>query len=113
MAKAGRKKKEESIEVRSEELPSEPVIQKELEEEIITLVEESKIEPIEKEETFNEKVKSMPEVEFLNPIVLSDQAVKWEKYIAMYKYTPERFLERYPNHPNKRFIEELIAFKKS
>jgi hypothetical protein len=44
---------------------------------------------------------------------MSDQAVKWEKYISMYNYTPETFLERYPYHVQRKFIEEIIAFRKN
>ena len=44
---------------------------------------------------------------------MSEQAVKWEKYITMYNYTPKTFLERYPYHVHRKFIEEIIAFRKS
>lgn len=40
--------------------------------------------------------------------LLSDQAIKWKKYLELQKITPEKFLEKYINHPSRKFVEELI-----
>lgn len=40
--------------------------------------------------------------------LLSDQAIKWKKYLQLQKVTPEKFLEKYQNHPSRKFVEELI-----
>lgn len=44
--------------------------------------------------------------------VLSNLAFKWNEYIKYYKTTPEKFLEKYPNHKFKSFIEEIITYNK-
>jgi hypothetical protein len=114
MAKAGRKKKEEvsdssvvTIEVPQTDTITNPEFT-DITTTTITLKDDeltTLTENVEKEEY------KMPEV-FIPQRRMSEQALKWEKYIAMYNFTPETFLERYPNHVNKRFIEEIIAFKK-
>lgn len=40
--------------------------------------------------------------------ILSDQAIKWKKYLQLQKITPEKFLEKYQNHPSRKWVEELI-----
>ena len=45
------------------------------------------------------------------PGELSFQAKKWEIYLEYTKWTPEAFLETYPQHKFKEFIEEIIRFK--
>ena len=39
---------------------------------------------------------------------LTQQARNWKAYLERYQITPEAFLSRYPNHPYKQFIQELI-----
>lgn len=119
MAKAGRKKKEE-IDILIEER------EKVIEQQIIQLVEESKQEgevivtelpSVKNEEEFiitplAEIKNEIPEVFQLTNYEMSEQAIKWEKYIAMYKMTPEGFLEKYPYHIHRKFIEEIIEIRK-
>ena len=42
------------------------------------------------------------------PKELSQNARNWKAYLDRYKITPEKFLERFPNHPYKQYIQELI-----
>lgn len=71
------------------------------------------IPPIEKNE-FNKLLDSMPEVVEKKEIVgLSPMAIKWDAYLNMQRMTPDRFLEKYPKHPFKQFVEEIKAFRKS
>src|SRR4051812_24019675 len=115
MAKVGRKKKEE-IDILIEER------EKIIEQDIIKLVEESKQEQVndfvELEKEIEGKIVDeilpietkieMQEVLQIKNTSMSDQATKWEKYIAMYRMTPELFLEKYPYHIHRKFIEEII-----
>lgn len=45
------------------------------------------------------------------PKELSKQAENWRLWLERYKLTPEQFLEKYPNHKFKHFMEEIIAFQ--
>lgn len=120
MAKAGRKKKEEVIDSNIE-----PEQKKEgVDIIVIPLGNDDTISSIIEEKENGEEqiieqpivftttpIDQMPEVVQI-PSIMSEQAVKWERYIAMYRMTPESFLEKYPNHVNRKFIEEIISFKK-
>ena len=114
MAKAGRKKKEEveviDTSIITIELPENNTTTTSESTESVVTLESAEITP---PFTYTElkEERKMPEV-FMPQRRMSEQATKWEKYIAMYNFTPESFLERYPNHVNKRFIEEIITFKK-
>jgi hypothetical protein len=60
--------------------------------------------------------KEMPEVvQIPEPpkVVLSLQAEKWRDYLNMQRLTPERFLEKYPVHPSRKFVEEILRFNKN
>ena len=52
----------------------------------------------------------MEEVIQVQPKKLSVQAEKWRAYLPMQGLTPERFLQKYPNHPSRRYVEELLSF---
>lgn len=116
MAKAGRKKKEATEEI----LIAEPISQKEYVAEIDDnfLVSDTKpilIEtPVEIEKISEPIIDVQPKVmEEVIMVPLSEQAMKWEKYISMYRMSPQIFLEKYPNHMHKKFIEEIIEFRKA
>jgi len=47
-----------------------------------------------------------------NPKELSYTAKKWDAYLQYTKWEPEAFLEKYPGHKFKEFIQEIINFKK-
>ena len=64
------------------------------------------VEEVEKKEI---KQKSIPNVESKSTTVLSAQAKNWRAYLEKLKISPEDYLIRYPNHVNKRFIEELLS----
>ena len=44
------------------------------------------------------------------PTRLSIQAEGWQKQIAKTGLTPEEYLKKYPDHRDKKYIEELIKF---
>lgn len=113
MAKAGRKKKEEiDILIEAREKVIEETSIKIIDEEKQKLIEEILTINSPKEEVMAEVKNEMPEVLQLKNSEMSEQAMKWEKYIAMYKMTPEGFIEKYPYHIHRKFIEEIIEIRK-
>ena len=59
--------------------------------------------PVEEQiEKQDEKVEIIQEKKY-SPLVLET----WRKYLEKYKLTPEQFLTRYPNHPEKDIIKQL------
>ena len=121
--KAPKKEKKEAPELKEEttvvETPAEEA-PKEAIAEIVSKVEEAKVEeevlPIitpEEEVVIEEEIQK-DEIE--NPIkgadpllkIVSEQATKWQKWLKLHGSTPERFLEKYPNHPAKKYVEELV-----
>lgn len=66
------------------------------------------VEEINKETT-KEKSKETPVVQAqLTSKKLSPQAINWKQYLDKLGISPKDYLIRYPDHINKRFIEELL-----
>lgn len=75
------------------------------------------------EKSTNDEVvpeKDAPEIVQDQKIVTSNTATtlsvvgkRWEAYFVKTKIEPEAFIARYPNHPYKDAIKELIDYKKS
>ena len=76
--------------------------------------EENKIVENSSEVNLKKPKKSKKEEALENPkreeeyIVISPQAEKWKKWLQLHGSTPERFLEKYPNHPAYKFVKELV-----
>ena len=64
----------------------------------------------EEEVIIEEEIVKDKKVEIENILIkeISEQGVKWQKWLKLHGSTPERFLEKYPNHPAKKYVEELI-----
>lgn len=91
--KRGRKPK--NIEVIDEVIEtSEEKIENTIEEEV---VEQTKVEEV-VEQKMQEEVKKG----------LSAQAIKWKAWLKLHGLSPERFLEKYPNHPALNYVKELV-----
>lgn len=57
--------------------------------------------------------KEMKEVLQVTPSEeLSPNAKKWQAYLNMTKMTPEVFLTKYPNHPSRMYVKEIIEKRK-
>jgi hypothetical protein len=56
--------------------------------------------------------KEMPEEIQFERTQMSEQAKKWKAYLPLQGLTPERFLEKYPNHQYRKYVEEIIYFNK-
>lgn len=54
--------------------------------------------------------KSSEEKELNNE--LSERAVKWKSWLKLHGITPEKFLEKYPNHNARAHVEELTIENK-
>ena len=74
-------------------------------------------EVITEESTVEEKVVETPEKtkkvkeKQLKP--LSSQALKWKTYLHQLNWTAQDYLNRFPEHKYKEFIEELVSYEKS
>lgn len=44
-------------------------------------------------------------------VELSAQAKKWATYLPMQGITPERFLEKYPLHVARKYVQEIVDKK--
>ena len=75
------------------------------------------------EEQFNEMVQSLTknfkfeiirllEKEKQKGIVKTKLHENWENYLKLYKLTPEKMIERYPNHKDINIFKEIIELKK-
>jgi len=110
--KKGRKPKEKSEEPTIDAPSSEEVIENEtIELESIVKKEETielkTLNPIEEEKP------KMKEVVMEVTKKLSYQAQKWSDYLKLQSMTPERFLEKYPVHLSRTFVQEIIDFEKT
>jgi len=86
-------------------------------EDLIEKIKSSEEESKKLEEKLNEIKKEKPEVakEMLQVTPseeLSPNAKKWQAYLNMTKMSPETFLIKYPNHPSRMFIKEIIEKSK-
>lgn len=74
---------------------------KALEKVVDEVVSESEIEPEPIKKVKEEKIKP-------TLIPLSAQALKWKSYLKQLGVTPKDYLNRFPDHLYRRYIEELI-----
>lgn len=91
--------------VDNDEQPEVKVVQSEEKLSDIDKIDEIKEEPVPVIDEQNMLVVEQVELK------LSKQAQGWADWLRYQKISPEKFLERFPNHKFKSFIEEIIAFE--